>query len=106
MVMVEAQADIRLGEAIEPATVAHAKVYRGDARLFISPVLAFVGIVALALLVSMFLPLISLRLSGFDNAIWTASGLLGVVVALRILYRQRVRDFLKALQRLGSPAVF
>jgi len=104
--MVEAQADIGLGEAIEPATLAHSRVYRGDARMVISPVLGFLGIVVVASLISTFLPLISLRLQGFDTVLWTGGGLLGIIVALRILYRNRLRDFLTGLKRMGSPEVF
>lgn len=104
--MVEAQADIGLGEAIEPASLAHSKVYRGDARMVISPVLGFLGVVVAASLISTFLPLISLRLQGLDTILWTAGGVLGIIVALRILYRQRIRDFLGGLKRMGSPETF
>ena len=104
--MVEAQADIGLGEAIEPATLAHSRIYRGGARMVISPVLGFLGIVVIASLISTVLPLISLRLQGLDTILWTAGGLLGIIVALRILYRNRLRDFLGGLKRMGSPEIF
>jgi hypothetical protein len=104
--MVEAQAEMKLGEAIAPATIAHSRIYRGDARLFITPLLAFLGIVAIAAFVSMLLPLVSLRLTSFDNAIWTVGGLFGILVAFRLLYRLRIRGFLAGLRSLGSPDVF
>ena len=104
--MVGAQADIGLGEAIEPATLAHSRVYRGDARMVISPVLGFLGIVVIASLISAVMPLISLRLQGLDTILWTAGGLLGIIVALRLLYRNRLRDFLGGLRKMGSPEIF
>lgn len=104
--MVEAQADIALGEAIRPATIAHAHVYSGGIRQLFLPALVFAGGIVGSSLVGLLLPLISLRLQGLVPALWLAGGFLGLVGAFRILSRQHLTGFLGGLRRMGSPEIF
>jgi len=104
--MIEAQADIALGEAIRPSALAHSKIYAGGFRLILLPALAFAGALVASTVIGMLLPLVSLRLEGVASLLWIAGGLLGVTVALRILQRQHLRGYLNGLRRLGSPDRF
>ena len=104
--MIEAQADIALGEAIRPAALAHSKVSGGGTRGIILAALGFAIVMVSSSLLAMVLPLISLRLQGFENLLFTAAGLIGILLAFRILARQQLRSFLGGLRRLGSPEVF
>jgi hypothetical protein len=104
--MIEAQADIALGEAIRPSALAHSKVYKGGPELVFLPALAFAGALIASTIIGMLLPLVSLRLQGFSSLLWIAGGLFGVTAALRILQRQHLRGYLNGLRRLGSPERF
>ncbi|HEX6742173.1 MAG TPA: YcxB family protein [Sphingomicrobium sp.] len=104
--MIEAQADIALGEAIRPSALAHSKVYSGGLRLIILPALAFAGGIIASTMIGMILPLISLRLQAYVSLLWIAGALLGLMAALRILQRQHLRGYINGLRKLGSPAIF
>jgi hypothetical protein len=104
--MIEAQANIALGEAMRPAALAQSKVYSGGLRLIFLPALAFAGGIIAATLVGMVLPLISLRLEAYNSLLWVAGALLGLTAALRILQRQQLRGYLNGLRKLGSPGTF
>ena len=104
--MIEARADIALGEAIRPSAIAHSKVFRGGLGLILLPALVLAGAIIASSLIGMLLPLISLRLQGFASLLWIAGGLLGLMAALRILAKQQLSGYIKGLRRLGSPDVF
>jgi hypothetical protein len=104
--MIEARADIELGEAFRPAALAHRRVHSGGARAVLLPALALAGAIIASSLIGMVLPLISLRLEGLASLLWIAGGILGLMAALRILARQQLRGFLMGLRRLGSPERF
>lgn len=104
--MIEARADVVLGEAIRPAALAHGRVYKGSIRRLVLPALALAGAIILSSLVGMVLPLVSLRLEGLASLLWIAGAFLGLMAALRILSGEHLRGFIKGLRRLGSPDVF
>jgi len=104
--MIEAQADIALGEAIRPAALAQTRVYQGGIRLVLVPALAFAGAIIASTILGMVLPLISLRLEGYVPLLWISGGILGLMAALRILSRRHLTGFLHGLRRMGSPATF
>jgi hypothetical protein len=104
--MIEAHANIALGEAIRPAALAHAKVSGGGWRLILAPALAFAGAMIAASLIGMILPLISLRLEGWVGPLWTGGALFGLILALRILSRKNIALYLNGLRKLGSPREF
>ena len=104
--MIEAQADIALGEAIRPAALAHSRIYKGGIGLILLPALVFAGAMIASTVVGMILPLISLRLESFVSLLWIAGALLGLMAALRILQRQHLRGYINGLRKLGSPEQF
>ena len=104
--MIEAEADIVLGEAIGPSALAHSKIHKGGLRLILLPALALAGAIIASSMIGLVLPLISLRLEGMASLLWIGGGLLGVMAALRILSKQQLRGYLNGLRRLGSPATF
>ena len=104
--MIEAQADIALGEAIRPSALAHSKVYRGGLTLILLPALVLAGAIIASSLIGMLLPLISLRLESYVSLLWIAGALLGLMGAIRLLQRQQLRGYINGLRRLGSPDVF
>ena len=104
--MIEAQANVVLGEAIRPAAAAHKRVYSGGIRLVLLPALALAGAIVLSSLLGRVLTLISLRLEGYIPILWVAGGVLGLLAALRILSNQHLRGFLDGLRRMGTPEIF
>ncbi|HKX92721.1 MAG TPA: YcxB family protein [Sphingomicrobium sp.] len=104
--MIEIEADIVLGEAFRPAAIAHSHVYRGGVRRILLPALALAGAIILSSMVGMLLPLLSLRLEGLASLLWIGGGILGLMLALRILSSEHMRGFLDGLRRIGSPDVF
>jgi hypothetical protein len=99
--MIEAQADIALGEAIRPAAIAHSKVHSGGLRQVLLPALVFAGAIVGSSLIGLLLPLVSRRLEGSVSLLWVAGGFLGLFAAFRILARQHLRG--AGLRALGSP---
>ena len=104
--MIEAQADVALGEAIRPAAIAHHRVYSGGLRIIWLPALALAGALVVSSLAGIVLELISTRLEALSPLLWLAGGVLGLMAAIRILSRQHLERFLASLRAMGSPPVF
>jgi hypothetical protein len=104
--MIEIEADIVLGEAFRPAAIAHRHVYKGALRRILLPAFALAGAIIFSSLAGMLLPLISLRLEGLASLLWIGGGILGLMLALRILSSEHMRAFLDGLRLIGSPDVF
>ena len=104
---IEAQADIKLGEAFKPAAAAHARVYRGEfkgtmwlAVLFVAGIM--VGTAA-GMAVSAEVP----QWGSWPTSILSIIGMtVGLLFGLRAYSRQHLDGFLAALRKMGSPAQF
>ena len=99
--MIEAEADIALGEAIRPAGVAQRRVYGGGP----------LNVLVCAIVFALFITIGGLGSSALHPAIGRSADLLGLLslmiggmVAVSLYARLHMRGFLKALRKLGSPA--
>lgn len=99
--MIEAEADIALGEAIRPAGEAQRRVYGGGP----------LNVLVCAIVFALFITIGGLGSAALYPAIGRSAdflGLLSVViggmVAIALYARLHMRGFLRALRRLGSPA--
>lgn len=104
--MIEAQADVVLGESMKPAVLAHQKVYRGGVRMILLPALALASGLIGASILARLLTLASLRLEGFTSLLWIAGAFLGFMAAVRILSRGHLKGFLNGLRKMGTPPTF
>lgn len=104
--MIEARADIELGEAIQPAAAAHARIYRGDFATILLAAIALAGGIIAATLVTLLLSRLEPRLNMISSVLWIFGAFLGLALALRIYARRHVRGFLGSLKRMGSPNSF
>ena len=98
--MIEAEADIALGEAIRPAVEAYRRVYSGGwvAVIVASLIFAAVSIAGTFLAVPLE------RNFGQWSGIFSILGfILGAVLAISFYNRVQLGGFLKGLRRLGSP---
>ena len=101
--MIEAQADVKLGEAIRPAGLAQRHIYGGG----------WVAIVAAAMLFAAIIVAVSLLaglLAGFlgpliSNLISFLGLVVGGVAAVALYGKLHVRGFLDALRKAGTPSV-
>jgi hypothetical protein len=104
--MIEAQADVVLGESMKPAVLAHHKVYHGGVRMILLPALALAAGLIAASILARLLALVSLRLEGFGSLLWIAGAILGFMAAVRILPRGHLQGFLNGLRKMGTPPAF
>ena len=100
--MIEAEADVALGEAIRPAGEAQRRVYGGG------PLNVLICAIVFALFIT---------IGGFgSSALYPALGrtadllsllflMIGGMVAVSLYTRLHMRGFLRALRKLGSPAM-
>ena len=98
--MIEAEADIALGEALRPAVEAYRRVYSGGwvAVIVASLIFAAVSIAGTFLAVPLE------RNFGEWSGIFSILGfILGAVLAISFYNRVQLGGFLKGLRRLGSP---
>jgi hypothetical protein len=101
--MIEAQADVALGEAIRPAAEAHRRVYGGGPSLIAYSAVLF----ALCLILSGIAGRVLFPIVGSWSGIISLMILmLGAVGAIIMYGRLHLRGFLKSLRKMGSPAVF
>ena len=105
--VVEAQAEVKLGEAIKPAAEAQARVYRGEIAGTVALALPFVGGIvagtAAGMAVSAWYP----QWGSWPTSILSIAGMtIGLFVGLRAYAHQHSRGFLAALCRMGSPPLF
>lgn len=104
--MIEAQADVALGEAIRPSALAHSQVVKGGLALVVVPALVLAGAIVGSSLIGMVVARISPRLEGFAGLLWIAGALIGLTAALRIVARRQLDRYINGLRRLGSPPTF
>ncbi len=98
--MIEAQADVVLGEAIRPAAEAYRRVYSGGWLPAIIAALIF----ATVSVAGTFLAVPLERTFGQWSGIFSILGfILGAVLAISFYNRVQLGGFLKGLRRLGSP---
>ena len=101
--MIEAKADVALGEAIRPAVEAHRHVYKGG---FVPIILASL-IFATVSVVGMILAAVVTPVLGQWSGIASMLGfVVGAMLAIGFYSRVHLRGFLKGLRRLGSPDSF
>ena len=101
--MIEAEADVALGEAIRPAAEAHRHIYKGG---FIPIILASL-IFASASIVGMVLAAAVTPVLGQWSGIVSMLGfVVGAILAIGFYSRVHLRGFLKGLRNLGSPESF
>lgn len=100
--MIEAQADIALGEAIRPAAEAHRRITRaGFASLLISATLFAVIMVAGTFLAAW----LSRYLGAGADLVSLLAFVAAAMVALGVYSRLALAGFLKGLKQIGSPDV-
>ena len=100
--MIEAQADVVLGEAIRPAAEAHRHVYSGGWIPIIVASLIFAGVS----IVGTFLAAPLAPALGQWSGILSILGfIVGAILAIGFYSRVQLGGFLKGLRRLGSPDV-
>lgn len=100
--MIEAQADIRLGEGIRPSGEAHRHFYRGGPGiLIVSAVIFALFITAGGLGASALYPAIG----RWADIVSILLVVVGAIVAMAVYSRFHMRGILGALRRIGSPAV-
>ena len=100
--MIEAQADVVLGEAIRPAAEAHRHVYSGGWI----PLLVAALIFAAASIAGMMLAAPLMPALGEWSGILSILGfIIGAILAIRFYSSVQLGGFLKGLRKLGSPAV-
>ena len=99
--MIEAQADVMLGEAIRPAAEAHRHVYSGGwVALLVSSLIFAAASIAGMMLATPLMPSL-----GQWSAILSILGfILGAILAIGFYSRSQLGGFLKGLRKLGSPA--
>jgi hypothetical protein len=105
--VLEAQADVKLGEAFKPAAEAQARVYRGEIAGTVALAVPFVGGIvagtAAGMAVSVWYP----QWGSWPTSILSVAGMtIGLMVGLRAYVQRHSRGFLAALRRMGSPPVF
>lgn len=99
--MIEAQADVVLGEAIRPAAEAHRRVYKGGWL----PILLASLIFAAASIIGTFLAVPLAPALGQWSQIFSILGfIVGAVLAITFYSRVQLGGFLKGLRKIGSPS--
>lgn len=99
--MIEAQADVVLGEAIGPAAEAHRHVYSGGWI----PLLVAALIFAAASIAGMMLAAPLMPALGEWSGILSILGfIIGAILAIRFYSSVQLGGFLRGLRKLGSPA--
>ena len=100
--MIEAQADVMLGEAIQPAGLAQRRVYGGGWVALAAAAMLFAAIiVASSLLAGLLIPFLGPLAT---NLIALLGMIVGGVAAVALYGRLHMRGFLDALRRAGTPS--
>jgi hypothetical protein len=104
---VEASADMLLGEAFDPAAMAHARIYRGGFVSALIFALAFgVGISAgtfAGVAIAVWDPVLG---DWATIVLGLAGAVLGFMLGLRLYSRRHLRGILASLSKMGSPPLF
>lgn len=105
--MIEANADVELGEAIQPAAEAHARVHRGELGATLILAVPFIGGILAGTIAGMAIALQFPQLGSWPTSVLSLAGMFfGLLVGLRLYSRRHLTGFLAALRKLGSPATF
>ena len=101
--MIEAEADVDLGEAIRPAAEAHRQVYRGGfvPIILASLIFATVSVVAMILAAA-----VTPYLGQWSGIVSMLGFVAGAILAIGFYSRVHLRGFLSGLRKLGSPDSF
>ncbi len=98
--MIEAEADVVLGEAIRPAAEAHRHVYSGGwVTIIVAATIFGAGSILGMILAAAVTPL----LGQWSVVVSILGFVIGAVVAMGFYSRVNVAGFLKGLRKLGSP---
>ena len=105
--VVEAHADVKLGEAFKPAAEAQARIYRGEIAGTVALALPFVGGIlagtAAGMAVSAWFP----QWGSWPTSVLSIAGMtIGLLFGLRAYFHRHSRGFLAALRKMGSPPLF
>lgn len=100
--MIEAQANIMLGEAIRPAAGAHRRVYGGGSLAVVAAACIFAFASLAAMLIAAWLAPYLGRWTGIISILGFIAGAMG---AIAFYSRVHLSGFLKGLRKLGSPDV-
>jgi hypothetical protein len=105
--IVEAQADVKLGEAFKPAAEAQARVYRGEIAGTVALALPFVGGIVAGSLAGMAVSLWYPQWGSWPTSILSLAGMtIGLFLGLRAYSRRHMSGFLAELRKMGSPPLF
>src|SRR5687767_1371777 len=105
--IVEASADVALGEAIRPAAEASAQVYRGELAGTFFLALPFVGGIIAGSLAGMIVSWQFPQWGSWPTSVLSLLGMtLGLYYGLRLHSRRHLTGFLGGLRRMGSPETF
>jgi hypothetical protein len=105
--IVEASADVALGEAIRPAAEASARVYRGELAGTFILALPFVGGIIAGSMAGMVVSWQFPQWGSWPTSVLSLLGMtLGLYFGLRLYSRRHLTGFLAGLRRMGSPELF
>ena len=105
--VVEANADVKLGEAFKPAAEAQARVYRGEIAGTVALALPFVGGVVVGTVAGMAVSIWYPQWGSWPTSILSLAGMtIGLFLGLRAYSRRHMGGFLAALREMGSPPLF
>lgn len=100
--MIEASADVVLGEAIRPAAEAQSRVYGGGIGIILLCALTFGTVAALGPWVGLWL---NFAIGGWGDLV-AILFLIGAGIGAVAMYaRLHQREFLKSLRKIGSPGI-
>ena len=105
--VVEAQADVKLGEAFKPAAEAQSRVYRGEIAGTLALAVPFVGGIVAGSLAGGFVSVWYPQWGSWPTSILSVAGMtIGLVFGLRAYSKRHMSGFLAALRTMGSPPLF
>ncbi|HZB70429.1 MAG TPA: YcxB family protein [Sphingomicrobium sp.] len=105
--VVEAQADVKLGEAFKPAAEAQSRVYRGEIAGTLALALPFVGGIVAGSLAGGFVSVWYPQWGSWPTSILSVAGMtIGLVFGLRAYSKRHMSGFLAELRKMGSPPLF
>ena len=104
---IEAQADIKLGEAYKPAAEAHDRIYRAGIASIVVLALPFIGGIVLGTAAGMAVAMRFPQWGSWPTSILSLAGMVvGLGIGLRLYSRRHLTGFLGGLRKMGSPPLF
>ena len=105
--VVEAHADVKLGEAFKPAAEAQARVYRGEFAGTVALAVPFVGGIVVGTVAGTAVSVWYPQWGSWPTSIFSIAGMtIGLLFGLRAYAHRHSRGFLAALRKMGSPPLF